>query len=78
MLSETSNPLPGKLMSFVPNAQTSEIVLFVRLISAMALFSCKVTHAFWESALMVMYSGSKSWDKVLVDFNFLTFFLVSF
>ena len=54
-------------MSFVPNAQTSEIVLFVRLISAMALFSCKVTQAFWESALMVMYSGSKSWDNVLVD-----------
>ena len=72
MLSETSNPFPGKLMSLVPNAQISEIVLLVKLISAMALFSCKVIHAFWESELIVMYSGSKSWDKVLVNFSFLT------
>ncbi len=32
-----------------------------RLISATALFSCSVTKAVLESALIAAYSGSRSW-----------------
>ena len=36
------------------------IDLVARSISATALFSCSVTNAVFESALIAMYSGSRS------------------
>ena len=55
-----SSPLPATRVILEAQALSATTFLVFKSIIAMALFSCSVTHAVFESCDTAMYSGSRS------------------